>query len=185
SGATHLLEAETSSVGQVIEDKAIIDLPLNGRNFIALAALGSGAIPASSRTNERDNFVANGARPIQNSYLLDGIENKNRILGFDGSSAQTIQPVIDAIQEFKVQTSNFSAELGQAAGGVVNVTLKSGTNQVHGSAFEFLRNSKFDARPYFQPPGGAAPLVIQNQFGGTVGGPIWKNQTFFFASWQR
>jgi hypothetical protein len=147
--------------------------------------LGSGTIPASTRTNERDNFVANGARPIQNSYLLDGIENKNRILGFDGSSAQTIQPVIDAIQEFKVQTSNFSAEFGQAAGGVVNVTLKSGTNQVHGSAFDFLRNSQFDARPYFQPPGGSTPLLIQNQFGGTVGGPIRKNQTFFFASWQR
>src|SRR5262249_7954091 len=185
SAATPLLESETSSVGQVIGEKTIVDLPLNGRNFIALAALGAGTLPASDRTNERDNFVANGARPIQNSYLLDGIENKNRILGFDGSAAQTIQPVIDAIQEFKVQTSNFSAEFGQAAGGVVNVTLKSGANEVHGSAFEYLRNSRLDARPYFQPPGGTKPLLLQNQFGGALGGPIRRNRTFFFGSWQR
>jgi hypothetical protein len=177
-----LLESETSSLGQVVEEKNITDLPLNGRNFIQLATLGPGTSPAQ-RTAERDAFIANGARGVQNSYLLDGIDNRNRIMGFDKSSAQIIQPVIDAIQEFKVQTSTFSAEFGQAAGGVVNVSMKSGTNQLHGSVFEFLRNSEFDATPYFQQ-NGLKPLFIQNQFGATLGGPIIKDRTFFFGSWQ-
>src|SRR6185369_17154804 len=88
------------------------------------------------------------------------------------------------IQEFKVQTSTFSAEFGQAAGGVVNVTLKSGTNSLHGNVFEFLRNSRMDATPYFQPAGTPKPLFIQNQFGATLGGRIIKDRTFFFGSWQ-
>ncbi|MSV30584.1 MAG: carboxypeptidase regulatory-like domain-containing protein [Bryobacterales bacterium] len=183
TAAAPLLESETSSLGQVMEQKTITDLPLNGRNFIQLATLTAGTLP-SSRTAERDNFIANGARAIQNSYLLDGVENKNRILGFDKGVAQIVQPVIDAIQEFKVQTSTFSAEFGQAAGGVVNVTLRSGTNQIHGSAFEFFRNSKLDALPYFQPAAGGRPAFLQNQFGATLGGPVRKSQTFFFASWQ-
>ena len=179
-----LLEAETSSLGQVVEEKTLNELPLNGRNFIQLATLGAGTLP-STRTAERDNFIANGARAIQNSYLLDGVENKNRIFGFDKSSAQIIQPIIDGIQEFKVQTATFSAEFGQAAGGVVNVTLKSGTNAFHGNVFEFLRNSRVDASPYFQSfAGGGKPLFIQNQFGATFGGPVVKSRTFFFGSWQ-
>ena len=177
-----LLESETSSLGQVIQEKTIRDLPLNGRSFIQLATLTPGTL-ASTRTQERDNFIANGARAVQNSYLLDGIDNKNRLLGFDRASAQIIQPVIDGIEEFKVQTATFSAEFGQAAGGVVNVTMKSGTNNFHGNLFEFLRNSKLDAVPYFQPAGGTAGF-IQNQFGATFGGPIVKNHTFFFGSWQ-
>jgi hypothetical protein len=183
TAAAPLLESETSSLGQVVEQKTITDLPLNGRNFIQLATLTAGTLP-SSRTAERDNFIANGARAIQNSYLLDGVENKNRILGFDRGVAQIVQPVLDAIQEFKVQTSTFSAEFGQAAGGVVNVTLRSGTNDLHGSAFEFFRNSKLDALPYFQPSAGGRPAFLQNQFGATLGGPVKRSQTFFFASWQ-
>ncbi len=182
SAAAPLLESETSSLGQVIEEKTITDLPLNGRNFIQLATLGAGTLP-STRTAERDSFISNGARGVQNSYLLDGIDNRNRILGFDKNSAQIIQPIIDAIQEFKVQTSTFSAEFGQAAGGVVNVTMRSGTNSLHGNLFEFLRNSQMDATPYFQPSGGK-PLFIQNQFGATLGGPIVKDRTFVFGSWQ-
>jgi Carboxypeptidase regulatory-like domain/TonB dependent receptor len=181
--AAPLLESETSSLGQVIHEKTITDLPLNGRSFIQLATLTAGTLP-STRTQERDNFISNGARAVQNSYLLDGIDNKNRILGFDRNSAQIIQPVIDGIEEFKVQTATFSAEFGQAAGGVVNVTLKSGTNSFHGNVFEFLRNSKLDATPYFQPPSTGRALFIQNQFGATFGGPIIKNKTFFFGSWQ-
>ncbi len=177
-----LLESETSSLGQVIQEKTVTDLPLNGRSFIQLATLTAGTLP-STRTSERDNFISNGARAVQNSYLLDGIDNKNRILGFDNNSAQIIQPVIDGIEEFKVQTATFSAEFGQSAGGVVNVTMKSGTNRFHGNVFEFLRNSKLDATPYFQPSGGRA-LFIQNQFGATFGGPIIKDKTFFFGSWQ-
>ncbi len=153
SAAAPLLESETSSLRQGIEEKTITDLPLNGRNFIQLATLGAGTLP-STRTAERDSFISNGARGVQNSYLLDGIDNRNRILGFDKNSAQIVQPIIDAIQEFKVQTSTFSAEFGQAAGGVVNVTMRSGTNSLHGNLFEFLRNSQMDATPYFQPSGG-------------------------------
>jgi hypothetical protein len=96
----------------------------NGRNYIQLATLGAGTSP-SRRCAERDTFIANGAREIQNTYLLDGLDNKNKIVGFDSSAAQAIEPVIDGMQESKVQTSTFSAEFGQAAGAVVNVTLKS------------------------------------------------------------
>lgn len=182
TAASPLLESETSSLGQVVEEKTITELPLNGRNFIQLAILGAGTVPAL-RSADRDSFISNGARSVQNSYLLDGIDNKNRIMGFDKSSAQIVQPVIDAIQEFKVQTSTFSAEFGQAAGGVVNVTMRSGTNGLHGNLFEFLRNSDLDATPYFQPAGGK-PIFIQNQFGATLGGPVIKDRTFFFGAWQ-
>jgi hypothetical protein len=178
-----LLESETSSLGQVIGEKAITDLPLNGRNFIQLATLTAGTLP-SMRTSERDNFISNGARAVQNSYLLDGVDNKNRIMGFDQSSAQIIQPIIDAIQEFKVQTSTFSAEFGQAAGGVVNVTMKSGANDFHGNLFEFLRDSNLSATPYFQPAGGGKPNFKQNQFGSTFGGRIVRDRSFFFVVWQ-
>ncbi len=167
--AAPLLENQSSSLGQVVEDKEIENMPLNGRNYIQLATLGAGTSP-SQRTTERNTFVANGERPIQNSYLLDGIDNKNKIVGFDNSTAQSIEPVIDAIEEFKVQTSTFSAEFGQSAGAVVNATIKSGTDQLHGSLFEYLRNSFFDADPYFQPPQTAKPEFIQNQYGATLGG---------------
>ena len=150
TAAAPLLESETSSLGQVIEEKTITDLPLNGRNFIQLATLGAGTLP-STRTAERDRFISNGARGVQNSYLLDGIDNRNRILGFDKNSAQIIQPIIDGIQEFKVQTSTFSAEFGQAAGGVVNVTMKSGTNSIHGSLFEFNSVAAACGRPLQSP----------------------------------
>ena len=176
------LDSGTSSLGQVVEETEIKNLPLNGRNYVQLATLGAGTSP-SRRSTERNTFVANGERPIQNSYLLDGIDNKNKIVGFDSSSAQSIEPVIDAVQEFKVQTSTFSAEFGQAAGAVVNVSIKSGSNQLHGSLFEFLRNSYFDAEPYFQPAG-QTPQFIQNQYGATIGGPIVKDKTFFFFAWQ-
>jgi hypothetical protein len=134
------LQTETSSLGQVVDDAQIENIPLNGRNYIQLATLGAGTSPAYN-ASERNSFTANGVREIQNSYLLDGIDNKNKIVGFDSSAAQSIEPVIDSVQEFKVQTSTFSAEFGQAAGAVVNVTTKSGTNQLHASAFEYLRNS--------------------------------------------
>ena len=177
------LETETSSIGQVVEDKAIQTLPLNGRNYIQLSILGAGATP-SQRSNERNSFVANGQREIQNSYVLDGIDNKNKIVGFDSSDAQPIEPILDAIQEFKVQTATFSAEFGQAAGGVVNLSIRSGSDQFHGSGFEYLRNSWLDADPYFQPALTAKPQFIQNQYGATVGGPIIRNRTFFFFAWQ-
>jgi Carboxypeptidase regulatory-like domain/TonB dependent receptor len=177
------IETETTALGESFGSQRILGLPLNGRNYIQLATLTPGTSP-SVRTQERNTFVSNGARPIQNSYLLDGIDNKNKIVGFDNSTAQSVEPVVDAIAEFKVDTSTFSAEFGQAAGAVVNATIKSGTNSFHGSAFEFLRNSVLDATPYFQPAGAGKPQFIQNQFGATLGGPIIKNRTFFFFAWQ-
>ncbi len=176
------LESQTSSLGQVVDGHDIENLPLNGRNYIQLAYLGAGTSP-SVHEGERNAFVSNGQRPVQNDYLLDGIDNKNKIVGFDNSAAQSIEPIIDAIGEFKVQTDTFSAEFGQSAGAVVNATIRSGTNQFHGTAFEFLRNSALDAEPYFQTSG-VNPALKQNQFGATLGGPVIKNKTFFFFAWQ-
>jgi Carboxypeptidase regulatory-like domain/TonB dependent receptor len=178
-----LLETETSSLGHVVEEKEIQSLPLNGRNYIQLSVLGPGT-SVSQRSNERNSFVSNGQREIQNSYVLDGIDNKNKIVGFDSSAAQSIEPVIDALQEFKVQTGTYSAEFGQAAGGVVNVSIRSGTDRIHGSVFEYIRNSYLDASPFFQPALTAKPQFIQNQYGATIGGPIIKNRTFLFFAWQ-
>ena len=177
------LETETSSLGRVVEQKEIENLPLNGRNYIQLATMSTGTAP-SQRSNERNSFTANGQREIQNSYILDGIDNKNKIVGFDSSSAQSIEPVIDAIQEFKVQTGNYSAEFGQSAGGIVNASIRSGTNKFHGTVWEYLRNSYLDASPFFQPALTAKPQFIQNQYGATVGGPILKDRSFFFFAWQ-
>ena len=182
SASAPLLESETSSLGQVVEEKNIADLPLNGRNFIQLATLGPGTSPAQ-RTAERDSFVANGARGVQNSYLLDGIDNRNRIMGFDKSSAQIIQPVIDAIQEFKVQTSTFSAEFGQAAGGVVNVSMKSGTNQ---TARHCVRvPAQFGAGCHTLLPAGRRQAAFHAEpVRRYARRPIIKDRTFFFGSWQ-
>jgi hypothetical protein len=178
-----VLETETSNLGQVVEQKTMENLPLNGRNFVQLALLSAGVTP-SHRAVQRDTFVSNGMRPIQNSYIIDGMENKAHVVGFDKSSAQAHRPSIDAIQEFKVQTSTFSAEYGQGAGAVLTATIKSGTNSFHGSAFEYHRNAALDARPYFQPPNTDRPQFIDNQFGGTLGGPIRRNSAFFFVSYQ-
>lgn len=183
SGSPPLLETETSNLGQVIDGQTIENLPLNGRNFIQLALLSAGVTP-SHRAVQRDTFVANGMRPIQNTYILDGMENKAHIVGFDKSSALAHKPSVDAIQEFKVQTSTFSAEYGQGAGAVVTATIKSGGNDFHGSLFEFHRNAAFDARPFFQPSNTKKPQFIENQFGGTLGGPIKPNTAFFFFSYE-
>ncbi|MFN7992054.1 MAG: TonB-dependent receptor [Bryobacteraceae bacterium] len=177
-----LLETENASIGQVVDESTMQNLPLRGRNYIQLATLGAGTSP-SRRSAERGTFIANGVRAAQNTYLLDGVDNRNKIVGFDNSPAQAIEPVLDAVREFKVQTNLYSAEFGQAAGAVVNVSLKSGANQFHGSMFEYNRNSFFDATPYFQLIG-PKPQANQNQFGATSGGPLIKNKTFFFASWQ-
>jgi Carboxypeptidase regulatory-like domain/TonB dependent receptor-like, beta-barrel len=183
TGTPPILETETSNLGQVVEQRTVENLPLNGRNFVQLALLSAGVTP-SHRTVQRDTFVSNGMRPIQNSYIVDGMENKTHVTGFDNSSAQAHRPSIDAIQEFKVQTSTFSAEYGQGAGAVLTATIKSGSNSFHGSAFEFHRNAVLDATPFFQPPDTDKPQFIENQFGATLGGPIRKNSAFFFFSYE-
>jgi hypothetical protein len=179
-----LLERETSSIGQVIENRTIVTLPLKGRNYSQLALLMPGATP-NRLTQAADGFSLNGNRTTQNKFLVDGLDNNNYILGLTTGSTQTIHPSVDAIQEFKVESANYSAQYGQAAGGMISVVIKSGTNSFHGSAFEFLRNEKLDANDFFANRAGLkrGPLRF-NQFGGSLGGPVWRNHTFFFASFQ-
>lgn len=182
---TPVLASETSSVGQLVTGQTITDLPLNGRNFLQLARLATGVLeaPAGDRAAEGGAFVANGARSVLNSFMLDGVDNNARIVDQQNSSNVVSQPSVDALAEFSIQTNNFSAEYGQAAGAIVNATIRSGTNRFHGRGFEFLRNDAFDARNPFAPPTERKALN-RHQFGGTLGGPVWKDRAFFFVSWE-
>lgn len=188
TAAEPLVESETSSIGQVIEQNRVNDLPLNGRNFIQLAYLSpgvnegpqgtvqSGNIPENERASGA--IQANGLMATNNNFLLNGFDNNEQQIGFE-----VIQPSVDAIQEFKVQTNGFGADIGRG-GAVVNIVLKSGTNNFHGGAFEFLRNSALDAKNYFDDPNSPIPPYKQNQFGVSLGGPIIRNKTFFFVDYQ-
>src|SRR5687768_16224032 len=181
---TPVLASDTSSVGQVVTGQTISDLPLNGRNFLQLARLATGVLESAGgdRAAEGGAFVANGARSVLNSFLLDGVDNNARIVDQQNSSNVVSQPSVDALAEFSIQTNNFSAEHGQAAGAVVNATIRSGTNKIRGVAFEFLRNDKFDARNPFAA--GEEKRLNRHQYGGTVGGPVKRDKTFFFTSWE-
>jgi hypothetical protein len=188
TAAEPLVESQTSSLGQVIEEAQVHDLPLNGRNFLQLAylspgvnegeagAVQQGGIPENERGN--GSIHVNGLMATNNNFLLNGFDNNEQQIGFE-----ILQPPVEAIDEFKVQTSNFGADIGKG-GAVVNVVIKSGTNDFHGSAFEFLRNSYMDAKNFFDDPNSPIPPFKQNQFGGTLGGPILKNKTFFFVDYQ-
>ena len=183
--ATSVLAADTSAVGQVVTGQTISDLPLNGRNFLQLARLATGVLEsaAGDRAAEGGAFVANGARSVLNSFMLDGVDNNARIVDQQNSSNVVSQPSVDALAEFSIQTNNFSAEYGQAAGAVVNATIRSGTNGLRGVGFEFLRNDRFDARNPFAPSSEEKRLN-RHQYGGTLGGPVRRDRTFFFASWE-
>lgn len=185
SAAAALIDSETSVVGQVIDNKRIVELPLNGRNYLELAQLTTGVAPDSgSRTGSKGTFSALGQRAYQTNVLLDGVDNNSRASGGQlGFEAQGVTPSIDAVQEFKVVTNNNSAEYGFRMGGTVVVQTKSGSNQLHGSAYEFLRNQVLDATPFFAV-GQEKPPLRRNQFGGTVGGPVIRDRTFFFFSYE-
>lgn len=184
SGTAVLLESQSASLGQVIEEKRTRDLPLNGRNFMQLALISAGVIPigignspATSWTGRADQSASiSGQRESSNSYLLDGIETRNSRFGSTG-----IRPSIDAIQEFRIQRNTFTAEFGHGTA-VINTALKSGTNQFHATAFEFLRNNHLDARNFFDI--GKRPPFQQNNFGGAAGGPIRKDKLFFFGDFE-
>src|SRR5436309_13929840 len=153
SAAPPVLETQSGSVGQVVDSRSVNDLPLNGRNFTFLAQLSAGVNTpqADTRGNAANGaFAANGLRPAQNNYLLDGIDNNSDTVDFLNGTNYVVLPPVDAIQEFKVQTTGFSAEFGRAGGAVLNASLKSGTNQFHGSAWEFFRNDKLDAKDFFE-----------------------------------
>jgi hypothetical protein len=186
--APPLLQTQDASVGQVVTEKSINDLPLNGRNFTFLAQLGAGTQTpqADTRGNAASGaFSANGLRPAQNNYLLDGIDNNSNAVDFLNGTNFIVLPPVDAISEFKVQTADFSAELGRSAGAVLNATIKSGTNHIHGAAWEFFRNDKLDAADWFEDHGGIKKGALrQNQFGASIGGPILKNKAFFFGDYE-
>ncbi len=183
-----LLQAEDASVGQVVQAQTINALPLNGRNFTFLAQLAAGVTQNqqdSRGLGASGSFAANGVRPSQNNYLLDGIDNNSNLVDFLNGTAYAVLPPVDAVEEFNVQTSDYSAEVGRSAGAVLNATVKSGTNALHGDAWEFLRNDKLDAANFFENAGGVPKGEYrQNQFGFTLGGPIRKNKTFFFTDYQ-
>ncbi len=180
-GESPLVEQKSSTLAQVTEQREIRGLPLNGRNYLQLANLTAGAVPTSS---SRDNsFSAYGNTGLQNAFLLDGARNDNYLRGLDNRSRDMVRPPLDAISEFTVQTSNYSAEFGASAGGVVNVVTKSGTNQIHGTAYDYLRNSTLDAANYFAV-NGHKPLLVQNQYGASLGGPVVKDHAWLFGAYE-
>lgn len=179
-GQTPLVNTATNALGQVIDNNTIQQLPLNGRNYMQLSLLTPGVVPSA---NKDQSFSAFGNRGMQNQYLLDGGTNQSYIRGIDNHQRDALRPSLEAIQEFKVQTGNFSAEYGSSAGGVVSVVTKSGTNELHGSVFDFLRNSAIGARDFFAPSG-PVPHLAYNQFGGSLGGPVRKNKAFLFGAYQ-
>jgi hypothetical protein len=190
--ATHVETVDTQ-LGQVITGKQMTAVPLNGRSFTDLLSLQSGVVPVTSITSDTTQDVGvsafspsgdlnpgtvsiNGQREFANSFVLNGSDVEE-----DVNMGAAIVPNLDSIAEFRILTSNFDAEYGEFSGGQINVVTKSGTNEFHGDVFEFLRNTDLDARNYFSPTRGA---FDQNQFGGTIGGPIRKNRVFFFADYQ-
>ena len=186
--APPVLQTEEASVGQVMTEKSVKDLPLNGRNFTFLAQLGAGTQTpqADTRGNAASGaFSANGLRPAQNNYLLDGIDNNSNAVDFLNGTNFIVLPPVDAISEFKVQTADFSAELGRSAGAVLNATIKSGTNSIHGAAWEFFRNDVLDAADWFENNGHVKKGELRlNQFGASIGGPIIKDKIFFFGDYE-
>lgn len=193
SSETPLLETETSELGQVVDSQRVANLPLNGRNFAQLALLAAGTAPSEpgARDEQSYGFSAGGARSLQNNFLLDGIDNNSNLTDLLNETNYVIQPPVDALAEFKVQTNAYSAEFGRGNGAIINAVIKSGANDIHGSAWGFLRNNVLDARNYFDPVGKGAPPYEQYQFGGTFGGPVYiprvyngKNRTFFFVDYE-
>ncbi len=182
------LETESSDRGQIINREQIVNLPLNGRSYADLALLSPGVRRswlAAQETGTRDaSFNVNGLRSSLNNFIIDGVDNNSYGTSNQGFSNQVVQASPDAVQEFKVQTNNFSAEFGRAGGAVINASLRSGTNQFHGTVYEYLRNTSLNATGFFKPLRGIKPTLIQNQFGGTIGGPIIKDKTFFFADYE-
>jgi len=181
TGEAPLVQTETSSLGEVIDSRQIVDLPLNGRNYIDLATLTTGVVRTleGSNGNVGGVFVTNGTRGTQNNFLLDGIDNNSND---DGTNVLATN--LDAIEEFKVQTSTYSAEFGRSGGAVINASLKSGSNRISGTGFYFLRDESLDARGYFEDPTQPKAPFHYQQFGGTLGGPIKKDKTFFFVDYQ-
>ncbi len=199
TGTAPLLESQSSSLGSVVSERFVNELPINGRNFIQLAILSpgvsgvgfnvSGTIMSGARPDDRrpsSEIFSNGNREGSNNFLYDGVDNNDRL-----TLSIVLRPAIEAVREFKVQTNLYSADLGRNSGAIVDVVTKSGSNALHGSAFEFLRNSAFDARSFFNTKGSPFPPFRLHQFGGSFGGPVvlpklyqGRNRTFFFVDFE-
>jgi outer membrane receptor protein involved in Fe transport len=183
TGASRVLETESSDRGQVIAHEQIVNLPLNGRAYADLALLSPGVRPSAIGTSRDASFNVNGMRSALNNFILDGIDNNSYGTSNQGFSNQVVQVSPDAVEEFKVVTNNFSAEYGRAGGAVINATFRSGTNDFHGTAWEFHRNDSLNAIGFFKPSAGK-PEMKRNQFGGVFGGPIMRNRAFFFTNYE-
>jgi len=175
-----LLETQQSTVGEVINTETINNTPLNGRNWVYIAQLTAGVAPpfGNTRGSGTGDFVANGQRAEQNNFILDGVDNNTNLIDFLNGSSFVMRPPPDALAEFNLQTSNYSAEFGHSAGAVMNASIKSGTNQIHGDIWEYFRNTNLDSKSWDAT---TIPPYHQNQFGGTLGLPILKNRLFYFG----
>jgi hypothetical protein len=189
TAAAPLVDTDSSARGQVITSVAVSELPLNGREYSSLALLTTGvrqsALNKSTNGTPREGaFNVNGLRSVFNNFLIDGVDNNAYGTSNQGFSNQVMQPAPDAVDEFRVVTNNQSAEYGRSAGATINVLLKSGTNQIHASGWEFYRDTALNSTPYFLPPDGKKPPLTRNQFGGVIGGPLVKNRAFFFGDYE-
>lgn len=183
TSAAPLLQTQDAAVGQVISTRTINDTPLNGRNWVYIAQLTAGVAPpfGNTRGSGTGDFVANGQRAEQNNFILDGVDNNTNLVDFLNGSSYIMRPPPDALSEFSLQTSDFSAEFGHSAGAVLQANIKSGTNQIHGDLWEYFRNTHLDAINWNAGPNALVPPYHENQFGGTLGFPIWRNRLFYFG----
>ncbi len=188
SGAALTLETDSSARGQSIQQKQIVELPLNGRQYSSLVLLTTGvrasALSTGGFTPREGSFNVNGLRSTFNNFLLDGMDNNAYGTSNQGFSNQVMQPPPDAVAEFQVVTNNMSAEFGRTGGAAINVAYKSGTNEFHGSMWHFLRNRALNATGFFRPRNNEKPPFNRNQFGFTFGGPVVKNRAFFFVDYE-
>ncbi len=187
------LQTQEASLGATIQAQAINDLPLNGRNYTFLAQLSPGVVQSVQDGRgfaSSGSFSANGQDSFSNNYLLDGVDNNSNVSDFMNGTTYVYRPSVDALQEFRVQTSSYSAEFGRAGGAILNASIKSGSERFHGSVFEFHRNAIFDANNFFNEfQGQEKGKFIRNQFGGTLGGPVLllqrgNKKTFFFVDYE-
>ena len=184
TSAAPLMQTETAETAVDVDSKFLNDAPLANRNWIFIAQEAPGSTPFVGRGSGNGDFSSNGQHEEQNNYMLDGADNNTMNSDYINGSTYSIAPPPDAIAEFKMETSNYSAEIGRGHGAVINATTKSGTNEIHGDLWEYVRNTKLDALVWTQAPGSNPAVFHMNQFGATLGGPIIKNKLFFFVDAQ-
>lgn len=187
TAAASVLETDSSSRSQLINTQGVVELPINGRSYSDLALLTTGVVKSPSSGSREGSFNVNGLRSTYNNYLLDGVDNNAYGTSNQGFANQVAQPSPDAIAEFKVITNNYSAEYGRSGGATIDVAMRSGTNEVHGTVYEFLRNTDLNAVGYIFGARAATfkkPTLQQNQYGLTLGGPVVKNRVFFFGDYE-